>query len=218
MEKNKNIFVRIYKCLCRFIIVVGMRIVFRPKVRYIDKAIDKDIRKKPSIIICNHTSLYDALVIYSALNNHNGYILTAKDWAEKKFAGSVIRGNRTILIDRMGLDTGWIRDCKKVIDDGFSVVIFPEGHRSKTDDLLEFKGGFVMLAQMTGAPIIPVCLTGDYHKFIGPRKRILVDIPMQLRKPEAGMNTDYINDECVRFRNHVQNMKVKSESIFGPLK
>lgn len=217
MENKKlGIFTRIYCYICRLIIVVGMRIMFRPKVRYTDKKIDKEARKKPSVIIANHTSLYDALFIYSIMQNHHGYILTAKDWYSKPFFGTIIEGNRTIPIDRNGLDTSWVRDCKKVIDQGYSVFIFPEGHRSKTGEMEEFKSGFALLAKMTNVPIIPVYLSGEYDKFIGSRKKALIDVPMYLKKSDAGMSADYLNEESVRFRNHMLTLRNKSDEIFKP--
>lgn len=219
METKKISFLtKIYCYACRLAIVVGMKVMFRPKIRYENKKIDKEARKKPSIIIANHTSLYDALFIYSIMQNHHGYILTAKDWYDKPFFGTIIAGNRTIPIDRNGLDTGWIRDCKKVIDEGNSVFIFPEGHRSKTGEFEEFKSGFALLSKMTGAPIIPVYLSGNYDKFLGERKKAYIGVPMELGKPQAGMSADYLTEEGVRFRNHMMAMRIRSNQIFATRK
>lgn len=43
---------------------------------------------------------------------------------------------------------------------GVSVVIFPEGTRSQSDELLPFKRGAFMLAAKSGAPVVPVAIKG----------------------------------------------------------
>ena len=80
----------------------------------------------------------------------------------------------------------------------------------------EFKSGFALLAKMTNVPIIPVYLSGEYDKFIGSRKKALIDVPMYLKKSDAGMSADYLNEESVRFRNHMLTLRNKSDEIFKP--
>ena len=53
----------------------------------------------------------------------------------------------------------------EVINNGYSAIIFPEGTRSKTGEIGEFKGGAFKVAQKTGAPIIPVALDGTSALF-----------------------------------------------------
>jgi 1-acyl-sn-glycerol-3-phosphate acyltransferase len=50
--------------------------------------------------------------------------------------------------------------CRRWLERGVSVVFFPEGTRSETGDLREFKMGAFTLAVQTGTPILPVALTG----------------------------------------------------------
>ncbi|MBQ7832736.1 MAG: 1-acyl-sn-glycerol-3-phosphate acyltransferase [Lachnospiraceae bacterium] len=218
MQKIKAFFLKIYCWLWKIVIVAGMRIVFRPKIRYMNKAALKEYRNKPAIFIVNHTTLYDGIVMFSVLNKYRANILIAKDWYEKKNFRTILEGNRCIPLDRNGLDTGWVRASKKAVKNGESVCIFPEGHRSKTDTLDTFKSGFTMLSQMTGAPIIPVYLSGEYSKFIGKRKQILFGEPMTMTPTENGMSADYLEKESERFRQHMLGMEVRSEQVFGKKK
>lgn len=50
--------------------------------------------------------------------------------------------------------------CRRWLDRGVPVMIFPEGTRSQTDDLLPFKDGAFRLAIEAGADILPVALSG----------------------------------------------------------
>ncbi len=215
MQKIKAFILKIYCWISKIGIVAGMRIIFRPKIRYTNKAILKEYRKKPAIFIVNHTTLYDGIVMFSVLNKYKANILIAKDWYERKAFKTILEGNRCIPLDRNGLDTNWLRASVKAVKKGESICIFPEGHRSKTDTLDTFKSGFTLLAQMTGAPIIPVYLSGEYSKFIGKRKQILFGEPMVLTPTANGMAADYLEAESERFRQHMLGMEAQSEKVFG---
>ena len=215
MQKIKNFFRKIYCWMCKILIVAGMRVVFRPKIRYTNKAVLKEYRKKPAIFIVNHTTLYDGIVMFSVLNKYKANILIAKDWYEKKGFKTILEGNRAIPLDRNGLDTNWLRASVKAVKKGESVCIFPEGHRSKVDTLDTFKSGFTLLSQMTGAPIIPVYLSGEYSKFVGKRKQILFGDPMTMTPTDNGMAAEYLEAESERFRQHMLGMEKQSEKVFG---
>lgn len=215
MQKIKALFIKIYCWICKIGIVAGMRIIFRPKIRYTNKEVLKEYRKKPAIFIVNHTTLYDGIVMFSVLNKYKANILIAKDWYEKKAFKTILEGNRCIPLDRNGLDTNWLRASVKAVKKGESICIFPEGHRSKIDTLDTFKSGFTLLAQMTGAEIIPVYLSGEYSKFIGKRKQILFGEPMKLAPTDNGMAADYLEAESERFRQHMLGMEAQSEKVFG---
>ncbi len=51
------------------------------------------------------------------------------------------------------------------VKNGYSLVIFPEGHRSKGGPVIDFKAGSFKLAFKSGAPIVPVSIDGTYHLF-----------------------------------------------------
>ena len=65
---------------------------------------------------------------------------------------------------------------KRVIDAGWSVLYFPEGRRSETGALLEFKSGIGMLAVLTGRPVVPVRIKGTEDV-----------MPMGARYPRRGV-------------------------------
>ena len=71
-------------------------------------------------------------------------------------------------------------NVKKVLEDGKSVWIFPEGTRTPKDKLGNFKKGAFLLAKETGKPILPVILTHTdeifYRTHIIKRKTVKVII------------------------------------------
>ena len=62
---------------------------------------------------------------------------------------------------RKGLQT--ILEGVDYLKEGYSMCIYPEGTRSTTGELGEFKGGSLKMAQRAKAPVVPVAITGTRH-------------------------------------------------------
>ncbi|NOK61043.1 MAG: hypothetical protein GFH27_549307n26 [Chloroflexi bacterium AL-W] len=73
---------------------------------------------------------------------------------------------QVIPIQRGKRDTAALDEAVHALKQGAVVVIFPEGHRSRTGGLQHGRGGAVRLAIASGCPIVPVALHGTEH---GPR-------------------------------------------------
>ena len=66
--------------------------------------------------------------------------------------------------------------CRRLVADGWSALYFPEGRRSETGALREFKSGIGMLAVQTGRPVVPVRIKGTEDV-----------MPMGARYPRRGV-------------------------------
>ncbi len=121
----------------------------------------------PVVYMCNHQAYGDIVALCAVLDTIQfGYI--AKDNLQKvPLYGAWIERIRSVLIDR-----GHPREALKAISkgvglikQGYSLLIFPEGTRSKGDDMGEFKPGAMKLATKPKVPIIPISLDGTWHSF-----------------------------------------------------
>src|SRR5699024_1808110 len=54
-----------------------------------------------------------------------------------------------------------IKEGINILKNGHSMVIFPEGTRSKSDAMGEFKAGSMTLATKSGVPIVPITISGS---------------------------------------------------------
>jgi 1-acyl-sn-glycerol-3-phosphate acyltransferase len=61
---------------------------------------------------------------------------------------------------------------KSLLNSGCSLIIWPEGHRSRNGKLGRFKNGAFQLALITGRPLVPVCITGS-RQMLQPGNRFL---------------------------------------------
>ena len=75
------------------------------------------------------------------------------------------------------VDRRALRIARALLERGEAVVVFPEGGRSATGELMPLRPGVVRLARQTGAPIVPVRIEGMFK--IWPRQRLL---PIPFRK------------------------------------
>jgi 1-acyl-sn-glycerol-3-phosphate acyltransferase len=60
-----------------------------------------------------------------------------------------------------------LRTAERLLADGEAVVVFPEGHRSDTGELIPAHPGASYIAMRTGAPVVPVSISGTRQVFKG---------------------------------------------------
>jgi len=116
---------------------------------------------KAYIIVCNHQSLVDILVLFR-LFVHFKWVSKVENF-RVPFVGWNMRLNRYIQIVRSSLKSQgkMMKDAQAALERGSSVLIFPEGTRSLTGKLRPFKAGAFQLALKTGKPILPIVLNGS---------------------------------------------------------
>jgi 1-acyl-sn-glycerol-3-phosphate acyltransferase len=114
------------------------------------------------VVFCsNHQSNVDPPVLFRALH-HQLHILYKAELRKLPVLGRVLEAGGFVAIDRHNRDAAFasIERAAESIRSGHSFLIFPEGTRSRTDQLLPFKkGGFVM-ALRAQAPVVPVAIMG----------------------------------------------------------
>lgn len=167
----KNFFAKLGdRCLGAFIhaaffIWTGItHVLYLPKITYEDKSVKK-LLKKPCILIANHTSHNDGSFIPQVFWRSRINVLVTTKWYDKKLLHVFFTHLRYIPINLKEMDNSWMDRAVEAIRRGESVLIFPEGKLSKEGKLSEFQPGFLMLARLTDAPVIPLAISGGYRKF-----------------------------------------------------
>jgi 1-acyl-sn-glycerol-3-phosphate acyltransferase len=82
---------------------------------------------------------------------------------------------------------------QRMASQGASVIVFPEGARTRDGRVTRFKGGVFLLAVDTGLPIVPISVSGSRQ--IMPRGRLMVcpgtvRVTVHAPIPTAGMRRD----------------------------
>ena len=121
--------------------------------------------KRPVILVANHRSLIDILALYKI---RRPFKWTSKDENFRlPFIGMVLSLTNSIRIKRGSLRSGaqFMSQAEREIALGSSVMLFPEGTRSKTMEMRPFKEGAFVLAKRTGCGVIPIVHTGSEKTF-----------------------------------------------------
>lgn len=142
--------------------------------------------RQPVIFMSNHESQMDPPILIAALPLPAVYI-AKQELKYLPFIGWAAWAAGVIFIDRRDRERalGSIHAAALQIRAGKSVVIFPEGTRSRTGQLLPFKKGGFALALDAGVPIIPIATVGGFQvlprgtlKFRPGRYRVIVGEPV----------------------------------------
>lgn len=115
------------------------------------------------LFVSNHQSNFDIALFMSYIDKPKGYIAKIemkkipllRDWMEYM---------NCVFMDRSNIRKAAesIAEGVKILKNGYSLVIFPEGTRSKSNDIGELKAGSFKLATKAKVPIIPVTIKGSY--------------------------------------------------------
>ncbi len=116
--------------------------------------------KDARVIVCNHQSLLDILVL-CRLHHHFKFVSKAEIF-KVPLLGWIMYLNRYIGIVRGTIKSmaKMMEDCAQTLQEGSSVLIFPEGTRSEDGNLKSFRTGAFSLAKDGGKPILPVVIYG----------------------------------------------------------
>jgi len=122
---------------------------------------DERVFAEPLVILANHQSLFDIPVLHSVLPDAYG-MLAKKELFAVPFFGRAMRGIGCVPIDRTRRADGHaaIAEAAELVRGGNTIVVFPEGSRSRDGKLRPLKKGPFHLAQMAGVPILPVGIRG----------------------------------------------------------
>ncbi|TNJ63770.1 1-acyl-sn-glycerol-3-phosphate acyltransferase [Paenibacillus hemerocallicola] len=117
--------------------------------------------KTPTIFICNHLSNSDGLVLDKALKVIDPTFVAGEKLSNDAVTNIGLNVIKTTKIKPNTADKEGLEKIIKLVKQGESLVIFPEGTRSRVSSLMEAKKGILLIAKMTGAPIIPIGICGS---------------------------------------------------------
>ncbi len=145
--------------------------------------------EQPQLFVANHSGLHDILSLAAHLPIQFRWI-AKKSLFKVPFMGWHMSRSGYIPIDRENPREAAksIIEAAQVIRGGVNAIAFPEGTRSRTGDLGQFRSGAFALALKTGVPLVPITLEGSYRVIMpktlqvnpGAVIRIKIDKPIDL--------------------------------------
>jgi acyl-[acyl-carrier-protein]-phospholipid O-acyltransferase/long-chain-fatty-acid--[acyl-carrier-protein] ligase len=141
------------------------------------------------VVISNHASLLDGLIIYAYLKP-DLKILVDTATARKPFLRLFMNNSHTIKIN--SLNPYSLKEAIKHVETGTPLLIFPEGRISTTGSLMKIYEGTGFITYKTGARVLPIYL--DTYKTVLSRKqggkKLFAPITMTIGKLQGPMTFD----------------------------
>lgn len=143
---------------------VVVRLFFRLVFRWRVSGVEHVPASGPVLLCANHISLLDPPLIAAPLKRRVSFM--AKEQLFRiPVLNRVIRAFGAFPVRRGAVDRRSLRTALDVLERGGLLVIFPEGTRSRTGELLPGKPGAGLLALKSRATVIPAYIQGPYRPF-----------------------------------------------------
>jgi len=114
------------------------------------------------VILSNHQSHFDIPSLVTSLGEPYRWVIK-KELRRIPLFGHALAASRNIFIDRSDSSSAMrsIQEGAAQLPEGTGMLFFPEGTRSRDDNMLPFKKGAFVAAQDSGMPILPVTVNGS---------------------------------------------------------
>lgn len=154
------------------------KLFFRAYNHLLVRGVENIPAEGPFIIAPNHQSFLDGPIVTSGLSSwmlRNTYFYATDEHFSSPFRRAVANRSNTILMEMSNLRNSILK-LAEVLRQGKNVVIFPEGARTHTGEMLTFKKTFAILAKELNIPIVPVVIDGAFEalpreaRFVKPNK------------------------------------------------
>ncbi len=164
------------------------KIFFRFKIIGIEKVPEKG----GVIVVSNHVSHLDPLVIGAAIRKRQSIFMAKRGLFKIPLIGAFVK-TFSFPVDRNTPQPSTIKEAVRRLKNGELVVMFPEGGRSKDGSLLDAKRGTGLIAALSGAKVIPAYIDGTNialpagAKFIRLSSiRIIFGDSIEIKNTESG--------------------------------
>lgn len=152
-----------------FVFRIVYRVIFRRRVYGTGQLPSEG----PLIICANHVNWQDPLIIGSALPARYKINFMAKEELFRNgFVAYFLKKAGAFPVDRQKADIAAVRRSFKILNEGGVIGLFPEGTRSKSGELQNLQEGAALIAARSGAPVLPVLVTGSYR--LGSSLRVAI--------------------------------------------
>jgi 1-acyl-sn-glycerol-3-phosphate acyltransferase len=173
---------RVFRAFLRGLSKLAVFLLLRAEVR----GLENFPKRGPAVIVFNHLGDTDAVLMLAALPLNSpaegiGKIELNDHW----FVGPIFRAYGIIWVHRGQPDRRAIRAALDALAEGRLVALAPEGRQSLIGGLEEGNEGAAFLALKSGAPIVPIAMTGTDNKNVYDhlRKWKRASVTLEVGKP-----------------------------------
>lgn len=135
------------------------------KINYVIEGEDNIPASGPIMVYANHQSLVDIVAMFYLFGRHFQMGFIAKEeWRKVNALRTGIEISRSVFLIRNNPREALkaVSEATELLKNGYSLVIFPEGTRSRCHEMGEFKAAAFKFAERGNVPILPITIDGTY--------------------------------------------------------
>ncbi|MCM8595457.1 MFS transporter [Accumulibacter sp.] len=182
---NAAVAIYIYSLVPEFMLRFVAWLLVHSFYRLRNSGIENIPDEGPAILICNHVSFVDPLVIAAASRRPIRFVMDHRIY-RTPLIGIVFRHMHAIPIAPARQDAAMMEaafeEVARALEAGELVAIFPEGRITDTGELYPFRPGVQRIVERTPVPVIPMALQGLWGSFFSRK-----DGPAMTRPLRRGM-------------------------------
>jgi 1-acyl-sn-glycerol-3-phosphate acyltransferase len=205
------IFSLVPEFLMRFLAWMLIHTIHRVKIIDVDRIPEEG----PAVLVCNHVSYVDAIVIGAASPRPIRFVMDHRIF-KMPLLGWIFRTAKAIPIapakeDPWLMEKSYI-DIAQALHEGDLVCIFPEGKLTSTGEINEFRGGVAKIVERSKVPVIPMALRGLWGSLLsrdpgnvfersftrGPRSKLALAVGAPVEPQEA--TPEYLQEQVKALR------------------
>ena len=189
------IFSKVPEHFLRLLSWLLMHSIYRIKKRDLDKL----PKEGPVLVVCNHVSFFDPPILLGVLPRPARFVMW-HGFYDIPVVGRIFKWLKTIPIGSPRENPELIREAydkiAEELEAGHMVVIFPEGHITRTGELNKFQPGIDKILKRTPVPVVPMALRGMWGTWTSRKKgRALKGFPTGYMKKLTVVAGDQIAPE-----------------------
>ncbi|HET8730329.1 MAG TPA: MFS transporter [Moraxellaceae bacterium] len=158
------IFTLVPEFFMRFLVWMFMSIFYRVERKNVDAIPEEGA----CVLVCNHVSFFDALILATAIRRPPRFVMDHNIF-RNPVLNFIFRTARAIPIASAKVDPTLLEkaydDIAEALENGEMVCIFPEGRITDTGEIYPFKNGIQRIVERTPVPVIPMALQGMWGSF-----------------------------------------------------
>jgi len=181
----------------------------------------ENIPKGNCVFIANHQAIFDGFALLAYIDKPFGFV-AKKEIKKIPLVSSWLKSIGSIYINRQSprKSIKTIQEGVERINDGYSMLIFPEGTRSLASKMNSFKKGSMKLAIKSKACIVPITIDGTYNvlevgtKVMGNQINMVIHKPIyvnSLSKEEQQDLGEYVQNIIEEELKNICNLKKSRE-------
>lgn len=164
-------------------------------------------REGPAILVCNHVSGLDPMLIQSTCRRLIIWMM-AREYYDIRTLTWLYKLVEAIPVERSGRDLAATRSALRALHEGRIVGIFPEGRIETDQDLLPFQTGVALMAIKTGVPVYPAYLDGTQRgkemiEAVAHPQRAFIHYGPAVEFPRDSTSKEALEDATNRIREAV---------------